>query len=89
MNSSRSAYACFLFAINFFQSYDDSNPSSNGDGTSEDGLKCKLSVKVQYGLALVHLNDYNFIESWQNCSKTIYVIIIYSHVCQCSSHLVP
>lgn len=45
VNSSRSAYACFLFAINFFQSYDDSNPSSNGDGTSEDGLKCKLSVK--------------------------------------------
>ena len=69
MNSSRSAYACFLFAINFFQSYDDSNPSSSGDAISDDGLKCKLSVKVLYEQTLVHLNNSNFIESWQIAQK--------------------
>lgn len=47
VNSSRSAYACFLFLLNFFQSYDDGlhNISGSENTPPEDILKCKLSVK--------------------------------------------
>ncbi|KAL4223119.1 Cell cycle checkpoint control protein rad9b [Mactra antiquata] len=44
VNSSRSAYACFLFAPSFFQHYDD----GVGDVSSQDSddtLRCKIAMK--------------------------------------------
>ena len=41
VNSSRSAYACLIFLPSFFQTYDD----GISDDSSQEGLKCKLSVK--------------------------------------------
>ena len=43
VNSTRSAYGCFIFMISFFQTYDDG--ISDDENSSNDGLKCKLSVK--------------------------------------------
>ncbi|CAH1802413.1 unnamed protein product [Owenia fusiformis] len=43
VNSSYSAYACFIFAPGFFQHYDDGSPS-NAEAT-EESLKCKVTMK--------------------------------------------
>ena len=43
VNSSRSAYACFIFMPSFFQGYEDGIP--DGDSSQQEALKCKLSVK--------------------------------------------
>ena len=45
VNSSRSAYACFVFAPSFFLHYNDGVPDENED-SEEDALKCKIGVKV-------------------------------------------
>ncbi|XP_068679919.1 cell cycle checkpoint control protein RAD9A-like isoform X2 [Montipora foliosa] len=45
VNSSRSAYACFLFNENFFISYDDGANDLPEDSQEEDLLKCKISMK--------------------------------------------
>lgn len=41
MNSSRSAYACFLFAPLFFQQYQAATPG-------QDQLRCKILMKVRW-----------------------------------------
>lgn len=40
VNSSRSAYACFLFAPLFFQQYQEASPG-------QDLLRCKILMKVR------------------------------------------
>ncbi|KAL3857167.1 hypothetical protein ACJMK2_011862 [Sinanodonta woodiana] len=49
VNSSRSAYACFLFAPSFFQHYDDgSGQTTNGSGKEEgeeEAIRCKITMK--------------------------------------------
>ncbi|KAK3582960.1 hypothetical protein CHS0354_019970 [Potamilus streckersoni] len=51
VNSSRSAYACFLFAPSFFQHYDDgSGQTINGSGKEEEegeeeSIRCKIAMK--------------------------------------------
>ena len=45
VNSTRSAYACFIFMTSFFQTYDDGIPDDESEG-----LKCKLSVKSFLGV---------------------------------------
>ena len=42
VNTTRSAYACFIFQTSFFQTYDDGN---SDDESSDEGLKCKLSAR--------------------------------------------
>ncbi|WAR01256.1 RAD9A-like protein [Mya arenaria] len=44
VNSSRSAYACFLFAPSFFIHYDDGAGDASSDD-SEDTLRCKIAMK--------------------------------------------
>lgn len=44
VNSSRSAYACFLFSPSFFQHYDDGTPPIS-DQDSDDAIKCKIAIK--------------------------------------------
>ncbi|XP_025089862.1 cell cycle checkpoint control protein RAD9A-like isoform X2 [Pomacea canaliculata] len=44
VNSSRSAYACFLFFPSYFQHYDDGSRHGTGD-TDENNLRCKLTMK--------------------------------------------
>ncbi|XP_022343172.2 cell cycle checkpoint control protein RAD9A-like [Crassostrea virginica] len=44
VNSSRSAYACFLFSPTFFQHYDDGNPNVSSQD-SDDGIRCKIAIK--------------------------------------------
>ena len=45
VSSSRSAYACFLFAPSFFQHYDDGSAELDTQD-SEDSLRCKIAMKV-------------------------------------------
>ena len=45
VNSSRSAYACFVFAPSFFLHYNDGVSDENED-SEEEALKCKIGVKV-------------------------------------------
>lgn len=46
VNSSRSAYACFIFVPTFFTKYDGpSNPQKSADDS--DVLKCKITMKVE------------------------------------------
>ncbi|XP_067685988.1 cell cycle checkpoint control protein RAD9A-like [Haliotis asinina] len=45
VNSSRSAYACFLFSPSFFQHYDDGSGLSSSEDSDEDGFRCKLGMK--------------------------------------------
>lgn len=45
VNSSRSAYACFLFNESFFISYDDGANDLSEDSQGEDLLKCKIAMK--------------------------------------------
>lgn len=45
VNSSRSAYACFLFNESFFLSYDDGSNDLPEDSQEEDLLKCKIGMK--------------------------------------------
>lgn len=45
VNSSRSAYACFLFNESFFISYDDGSNDLSQDSPEEDLLKCKIAMK--------------------------------------------
>jgi len=45
VNSSRSAYACFLFAPSFFQHYDDGGGDVDSQD-SDDTLRCKIAMKV-------------------------------------------
>lgn len=45
VNSSRSAYACFLFNESFFISYDDGANDLPEDSQEEDLLKCKIAMK--------------------------------------------
>ena len=47
VNSSRSAYACFLFNESFFISYDDGANDLSEDSQEEDLLKCKIAMKVR------------------------------------------
>ncbi|XP_062590579.1 cell cycle checkpoint control protein RAD9A-like [Saccostrea cucullata] len=44
VNSSRSAYACFLFFPTFFQHYDDGTPEISSQD-SEDSIRCKIAMK--------------------------------------------
>lgn len=44
VNSSRSAYACFLFSPTFFQHYDDGTPPIS-DQESDDAIRCKIAIK--------------------------------------------
>ncbi|XP_064612836.1 cell cycle checkpoint control protein RAD9A-like [Liolophura sinensis] len=44
VNSSRSAYACFVFAPDFFQHYDEGSGQINSSD-SEDTIKCKITIK--------------------------------------------
>ncbi|XP_045171278.2 cell cycle checkpoint control protein RAD9A-like isoform X2 [Mercenaria mercenaria] len=44
VNSSRSAYACFLFAPSFFQHYDDGSGDISSQD-SDDTLRCKIAMK--------------------------------------------
>ena len=53
VNSSRSAYACFLFAPSFFLHYDDGAEQISSQD-SDDTLRCKIAMKV--GLTL-HFNN--------------------------------
>ncbi len=49
VNSSRSAYACFLFAPSFFLNYDDGaglGTSDAASGADDTGLRCKVGAKV-------------------------------------------
>jgi hypothetical protein len=43
VNSTRSAYACFIFPTSFFQTYDDG--ISEDETSSDEGFKCKLSAR--------------------------------------------
>ena len=45
MSSSRSAYACFLFAPSFFHHYDDGGSDIDSQD-SDDSLRCKIAMKV-------------------------------------------
>ncbi|XP_013413534.1 cell cycle checkpoint control protein RAD9A [Lingula anatina] len=45
VNSSRSAYACFVFAPSFFQHYDDGSGQLNSQDSEEDVLRCKINMK--------------------------------------------
>ncbi|KAK7087158.1 cell cycle checkpoint control protein RAD9A-like isoform X2 [Littorina saxatilis] len=48
VNSSRSAYACFLFFPSYFQHYDDGSREDEAGRNSEEeeeGLRCKITVK--------------------------------------------
>lgn len=46
VNSSRSAYACFIFVPTFFTKYD--GPSSTQKSADDsDVLKCKITMKVE------------------------------------------
>ncbi|XP_048734416.1 cell cycle checkpoint control protein RAD9A-like [Ostrea edulis] len=44
VNSSRSAYACFLFSPTFFQNYDDGSPETSSQD-SEDVIRCKIAMR--------------------------------------------
>ncbi|XP_021346339.1 cell cycle checkpoint control protein RAD9A-like [Mizuhopecten yessoensis] len=45
VNSSRSAYACFLFSPSFFQDYDDGISDISSQNSDEDALRCKIGMK--------------------------------------------
>ncbi|XP_048252561.1 cell cycle checkpoint control protein RAD9A-like isoform X2 [Haliotis rufescens] len=45
VNSSRSAYACFLFSPSFFQHYDDGSGLTSSEDSDEEGFRCKLGMK--------------------------------------------
>ncbi|KAL8605130.1 hypothetical protein ACOMHN_018931 [Nucella lapillus] len=49
VNSSRSAYACFLFFPSYFQHYDDGRKqaadTSGSEEDQEEGLRCKITMK--------------------------------------------
>ncbi|XP_060075740.1 cell cycle checkpoint control protein RAD9A-like [Ylistrum balloti] len=45
VNSSRSAYACFLFSPSFFQDYDDGVSDISSQNSEEDALRCKIGMK--------------------------------------------
>ncbi|KAK7505982.1 hypothetical protein BaRGS_00002704 [Batillaria attramentaria] len=45
VNSSRSAYACFLFFPSYFQHYDDGSRNCDSGDSEEEGLRCKLTMK--------------------------------------------
>ncbi|KAL5016438.1 hypothetical protein ScPMuIL_006027 [Solemya velum] len=45
VNSSRSAYSCFLFAPSFFQDYDDGSGQIDSQDGEDNGLRCKITVK--------------------------------------------
>ena len=49
VNSSRSAFSCFVFAPAFFLNYDDGRAiveQGQGDGNEEEVVKCKIGMKV-------------------------------------------
>lgn len=45
VNSSRSAYGCFLFSPTFFQHYDDGSGELNSQDSEEEALRCKIAMK--------------------------------------------
>lgn len=45
VNSSRSAYACFLFSPSFFQDYDDGISDISSQNSEEEALRCKIGMK--------------------------------------------
>ena len=46
VNSSRSAYACFLFFPSYFQHYDDGITHAEAGDSEEEGFRCKITMKV-------------------------------------------
>ncbi|XP_041348461.1 cell cycle checkpoint control protein RAD9A-like isoform X2 [Gigantopelta aegis] len=45
VNSSRSAFACCIFAPSFFQHYNDGSGKINTQESEEEGFRCKLAMK--------------------------------------------
>lgn len=45
VNSSRSAYGCFMFSPTFFQHYDDGSGQIRTDDSEEDPVRCKVAMK--------------------------------------------
>ena len=46
VNSSRSAYGCFMFSPTFFQHYDDGSGQIRTDDSEDDPVRCKVAMKV-------------------------------------------
>ncbi|XP_052074253.1 cell cycle checkpoint control protein RAD9A-like [Mytilus californianus] len=45
VNSSRSAYGCFMFSPTFFQHYDDGSGQIRSEDSEEDAIRCKVAMK--------------------------------------------
>ncbi|XP_063395838.1 cell cycle checkpoint control protein RAD9A-like [Mytilus trossulus] len=45
VNSSRSAYGCFMFSPTFFQHYDDGSGQIRSEDSEQDAIRCKVAMK--------------------------------------------